>query len=52
MVCLLLGAGFAAPAAAQVAVGGVMRFAATDVAFNGGFAGAAVDVWRLGRTGI
>ena len=41
------GFGLAQPAAAQVAVGGVMRFATTEVAFNGGFGGAAVDVWLL-----
>lgn len=44
---MLLGFTFAPPAAAQVAVGGVMRFATADVAFHGGFGGVAVDVWRL-----
>ena len=47
LVCLLLGFGLAPPAAAQVAVGGVMRFATPEVAFNGGFGGATVDVWLL-----
>ena len=36
-----------APAAAQVAAGGVMRFATDEVAFIGGFAGVAADVWLI-----
>ena len=44
---MFLGFTFAPPAVAQVAVGGVMRFATADVGFNGGFGGVAVDVWRL-----
>ena len=47
LVLLLLVFALAPPAAAQVAVGGVMRFAAADVAFLGGFGGVAVDVWRV-----
>ena len=45
LILLLLGFALAPPAAAQVAVGGVMRFATADVAFPGGFGGVAVDVW-------
>ena len=36
-----------APAAAQVAASGVMRFATDEVAFIGGFAGVAADVWLI-----
>ena len=39
----LLIAASAPPAAAQVALGGVMRFATEDVAFTGGFGGLAVN---------
>ena len=35
------------PAAAQVATGGVMRFATDEVAFIGWFAGVAADVWLI-----
>ena len=45
-VALLIAAS-AAPAAAQVALGGGMRFDAADVAFTGGFGGLAVDVRRV-----
>ena len=36
-----------APAAAHHAAGGVMRFATDEVAFIGGFAGVAADVWLI-----
>ena len=45
-VALLIAAP-AAPAAAEVAPGGGMRFNAAQVAFTGGFGGLAVDVWRV-----
>ena len=35
------------PAAAHHAAGGVMRFATDEVAFIGGFAGVAADVWLI-----
>lgn len=47
MILALLMAASAMPAAAQVALGGVMRFATEDVAFTGGFGGLSVDVWRV-----
>ena len=46
-VLLLVVLALAPPAAAQVALGGVMRFATADVAFHGGFGGVAVDVWGV-----
>ncbi len=45
-VALLIAAP-TSPAAAQVALGGGMRFDAADVAFTGGFGGLAVDVRRV-----
>ena len=47
MLLLLLALALAPPAAAQVALGGVMRFATAEVAFHGGFGGVAFDVWRV-----
>ena len=43
----LLIAASAPPAAAQVPAGGVMGFAASEVAVTGGFGGLAVDVRRV-----
>ena len=47
MLLLVLLLALAPPAAAQVALGGVMRFATADVAFHGGFGGVAVEVWGV-----
>ena len=47
VLLLLLVLALAPPAAAQVALGGVMRFATAEVAFHGGFGGVAFDVWRV-----
>ena len=49
LATLALPLAFAAPAAAAdgVAAGGVMRFATSEVAFIGGFAGLAVEVWSV-----
>ena len=47
VLLLLLALALAPPAAAQVALGGVMRFATAEVAFHGGFGGVAFDVWHV-----
>ena len=47
VLLLVLLLALAPPAAAQVALGGVMRFATADVAFHGGFGGVAVEVWGV-----
>ena len=44
---LLLLFALATPTAGQVAAGGIMRFATDEVAFIGGFAGVAADVWLI-----
>ncbi len=49
-VALLIAAA-ATLAAAQVALGGGMRFDAEDVAFTGGFGGLAADIRRVGPYG-
>ncbi len=47
ILAFLLFFALQAPAAAHHAAGGVMRFATDEVAFIGGFAGVAADVWLI-----